>query len=103
MPTTPQLPPLPEQVAHAHSNGEFCYDRTPPGIVLWPLDLYTASQLHARDRQIVELCASLCERFNVSYPMSGKPHLSEHTGVGTHAGMTYAEAIRALLGDKGGM
>lgn len=40
------LGPLPDQVAHVHSDGDFCQDRY-YGTSEWPVDLYTADQMRA--------------------------------------------------------
>lgn len=77
MPTTPQLPPLPEPYWVVPGVAHFCKDDP----------VYSASQLHARDRQIVELCASIASEFRRG---AGDPVCGE-----------VASAIRALLGDKG--
>jgi hypothetical protein len=59
-----ELPELPEQVAHLHSNGSFCSDRQPPGIVLWPLDLFTEAQMREYARLAVK---QERERYVLSY------------------------------------
>jgi hypothetical protein len=46
------LPPLPEPVAHVHSNGEFCADRQIQS-ESWPVDLITVEQA----REYGALCA----------------------------------------------
>lgn len=69
-----ELPPLPE----------------PAGVIVvntQALRAFAASQLHARDRQIVELCASIVRSANnYDNPMTAND---------------CADAILALLGDKG--
>lgn len=43
---TPSMPPLPEPVAHMHSNGDFCQDMNVVSRE-WPVYLYTAEQVQA--------------------------------------------------------
>jgi len=59
------LPPLPEHVAHVHSNGDFCWDRNPEGVMLWPRDLYTAEAMRSYAEAAVlqerERCAKMAD------------------------------------------
>lgn len=48
--STDELGPMPEAVAHVHSDGDFCQDRY-YGNSGWPVYLYTADQMHAYARE----------------------------------------------------
>jgi hypothetical protein len=66
-----KMPPLPEPIK-----------RGPFG------DIYTAAQLRERDRQIVEVCAQICER------------MVSVSAVSYETGAACAAALRKLLEDS---
>lgn len=48
-----ELPELPEQLCHVHSDGEFCWDRQPGPVVFWPVELYDSDQMRAYARALL--------------------------------------------------
>ncbi len=49
-----ELPPLPEHVAHIHSDGDYCQDASYGDVVFWPVCLYTADQVRECQREAYE-------------------------------------------------
>lgn len=84
MPEKNTLPPLPEPTLEA--NGDvFGHEN---------VDGFTADQIAARDRQIVELCAAICDGLVMALDNGGKEYRREATA------SQCAAAIRSLV--KGG-
>ena len=91
----PALPPLPKQIGHLHSNGDFCQDRAPKAPTIWPVDLIDEYDVRAYARSYAlsaveaerEACAALIEA-----------NAAVCTGVMHRVLMSNAAAIRARAG-----
>lgn len=52
----PELPELPEHIAHMHSGGDFCLDRVVRAEG-WPINVYTAAQMREYARAAIQQAA----------------------------------------------
>lgn len=107
-PSTVKLPAWPEQVAHVHSNGDFCADRqiTSTG---WPVNLFTEEQMEAFATsavlEAIERCASIADEWSkpdVLRLAAGEMTTQEmRTAQAVARGI--AAAIRSLAGERKGV
>jgi hypothetical protein len=59
---------LPRHVAHVHSSGGFCQDHQVKATV-WPVNLYTETQMREMFDAATERAAKLCDKFGVTQHM----------------------------------
>ena len=103
MSTPPDLGPLPEPVAHVHSDGHLCQDKAFNNTG-WPVYFMTPEQVEAERQRCYmlgvaaerERCAKLCEDISDDYQRREGHRYPELRSDAESGANNCAEAIRAI-------